>query len=95
MIKVKVWDRDEIDGDSITLTLNGEIVKQHISLKCHKKTYRIKLEPGDNYLVMYAENLGTTPPNTAAVIIQEGLKKRRLALKSDIGKSGAVKIVRK
>ncbi|HTL83499.1 MAG TPA: hypothetical protein VL651_17405, partial [Bacteroidia bacterium] len=92
-IKVKVWDRDEIDGDSITLTLNGEIVKEHISLRRHKKTYTLKLDSGDNYLVMYAENLGTVPPNTAAVIIKEGFKKRRLALQSDIGKSGAVKIV--
>ncbi|HEU4717774.1 MAG TPA: hypothetical protein VFU15_08065 [Bacteroidia bacterium] len=93
-VKVKVWDNDEVDGDSITLFLNGQIVKEHVSLKRRKKTFRVHLDPGDNYLMMYAENLGTTPPNTAAVEIKEGMHKRRVVLVSDKGKSGAVKIVR-
>ncbi|MBI3511598.1 MAG: hypothetical protein HY064_13130 [Bacteroidetes bacterium] len=92
-VTVKLWDNDEIDGDSITLTLNGKTVKEHIDLKRRKKSFRIELDPGDNYLVMYAENLGTVPPNTAAVIIKDGWRKRRMALESDKGKSGAVKIV--
>ncbi len=93
-IKVRVWDRDEIDGDSITLVLNGQIIKEHISLKRRKKTFKLHLQPGSNYLVMDAENLGTVPPNTAAVEVRDGRKKKRMELSSDMGKSGAIKIDR-
>ncbi len=94
-IKVKVWDRDEIDGDSITLILNGRIIKEHIALKGRKQTFTIHLDEGANYLVMNAENLGSIPPNTAAVEVIDGHKKKRMQLSSDKGKSGAIKITRK
>ncbi|HET6989775.1 MAG TPA: hypothetical protein VFJ43_00560, partial [Bacteroidia bacterium] len=93
-IKVKVWDRDEIDGDSITLILNGKIIREHIALKRRKQTFRLHLQAGENFLVMNAENLGTIPPNTAAVEVRDGRKKKRMELSSDKGKSGAIEIQR-
>ena len=91
-ITIKVWDKDEIDGDSITLFLNGQIVKQHIGLRRRKKTFHVHLQPGKNYVVMYAENLGAIPPNTAAVEVKDGHVKKRMTLVSDKGKSGAIEI---
>ncbi len=92
-VKIAVWDRNEVDGDIITLTMNEELVKKDLHLKKRKKRFRVKLQPGSNILVMYAENLGTIPPNTAAVQIKYGKKKRNVNLVSDNGKSGAVEII--
>jgi hypothetical protein len=92
-VKVTVWDRNEVDGDIITLTMNGELVKKNLRLKKRKKRFTVKLNPGSNILVMYAENLGTIPPNTAALQIKDGKKKRNVNLVSDNGKSGAVEII--
>jgi len=68
-------------------------VKKNLKLRKHKRRFRIKLRPGSNILVMYAENLGTIPPNTAAVVIKDGRRKRNVNLVSDNGKSGAVEII--
>jgi hypothetical protein len=92
-IKVSVWDRNEVDGDVVTLYMNDELVKKDLKLKKRKKHFTVKLKPGSNILVMYAENLGTIPPNTAALQIKDGRKKRNVNLVSDNGKSGAVEII--
>lgn len=91
-IKVWIWDRDEIDGDQISIFLNDQLVLSNYTLKRHKKKIKLHLSPGTNYLVMEAENLGSIPPNTAAVLINDGHKKRNVTVVSDTSKSGAVEI---
>lgn len=92
-IKIMVWDRNEIDGDVVSLFMNDELIKKNLKLRKRKRRFRIKLNQGSNILVMYAENLGTIPPNTAAVVVKHGRKKRNVNLVSDNGKSGAVEII--
>ena len=67
-IEFKFYDNAEVDGDSISIFLNGKMLYTHIRLT--DKGYSIKisvasLQPADNQLVMVAENLGSIPPNTA------------------------------
>ena len=42
---------------------------------------------------MHALNLGKVPPNTAAISINDGAKKKIITLVSDLKKSGAVEII--
>jgi hypothetical protein len=93
-VRIKVWDLGDVDGDSITLAINGSIIVEHLRLQRKKRTFRIPLEPGANLLLMYAENLGTIPPNTAAIIVRYGFRKKRVPLRSDMGMSGALSIER-
>jgi len=92
-ITILVWDRNEVDGDVVSLFMNDEMVEQNLKLKKRKRRIRVKLNPGVNTLVMYAENLGEIPPNTAAIQVKEGRHKRNVNLVSDNGKSGAIEIV--
>lgn len=92
-VKITVWDRNEVDGDVVTLFMNDELIKKDLKLKKRKRRFTLKLKPGSNILVMYAENLGTIPPNTAALQIKDGKKKRNVNLVSDNGKSGAVELI--
>lgn len=66
-IELRFYDNAEIDGDSISLFLNGHLVFEHIRLT--GKPYVVKLSVKElkdvNELVMVAENLGRIPPNTA------------------------------
>ncbi len=94
-IQLKVWDNDLMDGDIISLSLNGLwILKEHTVTKGKKKVW-IKLDQKENILLLYAENLGSKPPNTAAIIVYDGIKEQKIILQSDKGKSEAIKIVRK
>jgi hypothetical protein len=47
-----------------------------------------------NELVMYADNLGTIPPNTALMIVTDGNKRYEVRVTSDLKKSGTIRFVR-
>jgi hypothetical protein len=91
-VQLKIWDNNLVDGDIISLSLNGSwILKQHTVTKGKKKLW-IRLTQKSNILVLYAENLGSKPPNTAAIIVNDGKKEQKIILNSDMGKSEAVHI---
>ncbi len=48
-----------------------------------------------NELTMFAENLGTIPPNTALMIIHDGTKTYNIRLLSNLEKNATIKIKRK
>jgi len=88
-ITIEVYDHKKNDGDLISLNYNGEwVLESHL---IEKKEYKltVELEGADapNYLILYANNLGTIPPNTAAVIVDDGVRRQRFVLNSDLKQS--------
>ncbi len=89
---IEVWDQSMVDGDSISLNLNGNwILQEYVVVKTKLKIH-VKIDPNfsNNYLILYAHNLGEFSPNTAAVQVLIGDKKYKLQLSSDLSKSGAL-----
>ena len=89
--QVDIYDNGDIDGDSITVYFNGQMVvgKQKLSEK--PITIKLKANPNrSNELVMYANNLGSIPPNTALMKVTAGGKVYEIRLESDTDKSGAI-----
>ena len=91
-ISVTLYDNGDIDGDSITLIYNDKILTTHQRLTDKPLTYWIKIAPGNqrNELQMYAENLGSIPPNTALMIIYDGNKRYEVNIKSTEKTNGSV-----
>ena len=89
---VSLYDNGEIDGDSVTLIYNNNIITTHQLLTAQAKTFVLKVEPGNarNELVMYAENLGSIPPNTALMIITDGNKRYEVNVSSSKDRNGVV-----
>ncbi len=91
---VYVYDGDKVDGDIISLQYNGVWLLKKYPLSKTKKALRLEIEPGaDNQLVLFAENVGTYPPNTAAITFFDGKQEKNLNLSSDLSTSGALKFV--
>jgi hypothetical protein len=44
---------------------------------------------------MYADNLGSIPPNTALMVITDGEKRYEVRISSDLKKSGTIRFVHK
>jgi WD40 repeat protein len=89
---IQIYDNRVEDGDSISLNLNGEwILKDHRVTKS-KYTMHVKINEAftNNYLILYAHNLGEISPNTAAVTVLIGGQEFKLSLSSDLKKSGAL-----
>jgi hypothetical protein len=95
VIYVEVWDHNKIDDDTISLFLNDEKVLDNFRISGRKSKIPITLKPGYNRLILHAENLGSIPPNTAALRIIEPGKSHPFQLKSDLDASEAVNIVYK
>ena len=93
-VTIKVWDLNLEDGDRISLYLNGENILKDYQLLNKKHKIKASLKEGVNLFILHAENLGRTPPNTAAVSIKDGNKSHNLILKSNMNKSAALEIIR-
>ncbi|MEO9005425.1 MAG: hypothetical protein ABI288_11845 [Ginsengibacter sp.] len=86
------YDNGEIDGDSITVFYNGKVVLSHQRLSDKPVSLTLTLDQNvkENIVTMYADNLGTIPPNTALMIVTDGPKRYEVRIESDTEKSGSV-----
>lgn len=95
-IELRFYDNAEIDGDSISLFLNGKLIFEHIRLT--DKAYTVKLATSElqenNELIMVAENLGAIPPNTSYMIALAGDKRYDAQLASTENSSAMIKLVK-
>ena len=96
-IRLDIFDNGEIDGDSISLFFNGELIMAHKKLTEKPITVNIRLDENIpfNELEMYADNLGSIPPNTAVMTITDGTSKHYVRVTSDLKKSGVIQFIQK
>lgn len=91
------YDNAEIDGDSISLFLNQQLVFAHIRLS--DKPYEVKIPTealqAENELVMVAENLGAIPPNTSYMIAFVNGKRYTAQLESTENSSATIRLIKK
>ena len=91
-IKVDLYDNGEVDGDSISLFYNGKLLLSNKRLTEKAITFLLKVDDNIslNELVMYAENLGSYPPNTALMVVTDGPNRYEIRITSDLEKSGVI-----
>ncbi len=89
-IRIKVWDSGIVDGDIVTIFLNGKKILDKHRVNKSKYAIPVKLEAENNFLILHAEDLGSIPPNTIAVSVDDGVKEQILVLSSDLKVSGAI-----
>lgn len=90
---VKLYDNGEIDGDTITVYLDGKPVLSNKMLSTVPLTLTLKMdeENTEHVLVMVAENLGRIPPNTSLMIVQDGDKRYEARITSTEQKNAMVR----
>jgi hypothetical protein len=92
------YDNGTIDGDTISVALNGRIIAQKIKLTTNafRITIPAKVDQNDSLgLVMHAESLGLIPPNTGLLIIQDGATRHEIRFEGDLQRSSAIVLRRK
>ncbi|MBS1610481.1 MAG: hypothetical protein JSS70_17330 [Bacteroidetes bacterium] len=84
-IRLDFYDNAEIDGDTISVTVDNQSVVSHqrLGIKPLTVNVRIDLKKTEHEVVMIAENEGSIPPNTALLMVTAGEKRYRLFLSSD------------
>jgi hypothetical protein len=89
--RVDLYDNGQIDGDTISLYLNGKLMVSRQRLSTEPITLKVTMTDDDNELIMYAENLGSIPPNTALMVVTVGDKRYEVNISSSEKTNGAVR----
>ena len=92
------YDNGTIDGDTISVVLNGSFIAQKIKLTTNafRITIPAKVDQDDSLiLVMHAESLGLIPPNTGLLVIQDGATRHEIRFEGDLQRSSAIVLRRK
>ncbi len=95
---LKLYDHGVIDGDTVSVVLNGKVIAARQGLKGKAIISVIHMTPelGDSLLlVMYAESLGTIPPNTGVLVVLDGDDRYEIRFQGTKQKSSAIRLTRK
>lgn len=96
-IRVSFYDNGDIDGDSISVFLNKKPVLANQQLSSRSLNVYLALDTlvEINELSMFADNLGKIPPNTALMIVSDGVNRHELYLSSTLAANGSVRLKKK
>ncbi len=91
-VTIDLYDNAEIDNDTVTVFLNGKLLLYRQRLTDKPLTLTLNAFPDTDYeLVMYADNLGSIPPNTALMVVRAGKQKQEVRLSASDQKNAAVR----
>jgi hypothetical protein len=93
-----LYDNGIVDGDTVSVVLNDEVIIPKLGLteQAYRKVIKIPPGLGDSLqLVIYAENLGSIPPNSGLLIIEDGSDRHEVRFEGDMKRSPAVTLRRK
>ncbi len=96
-IQIALYDNGEVDGDTVSVLLNGSLIiaKQGLSTVAYRRTIYIPPSANRLELVMYAESLGLYPPNTGLLVIKDGKNIKEVRFSGDLHNNASIIFVRK
>ena len=92
-IKVDIYDNGQVDGDVVSIYLNEKQLVSSKMLTAQPITLQIKVDNQEEIydLIMYAESLGSIPPNTALMIVTTPTQRYEINISSNEQTSGAIR----
>ena len=91
-LQLTLYDNGEVDGDTVSVIMNGVVIMPRVGLSTNaiKKTIYTQGVGDSIQLVMYAESLGSLPPNTGLLIVYDGKDRYEIRFSGDMQKSSAI-----
>lgn len=96
-LSLDFYDNGEIDGDSISIFYNDKLLASSQKLSARSIHLKVAVDTTKEYneVTMFADNLGSIPPNTALMLVSDGRKRYEVRLSSSLQKSGTVRFKRR
>ena len=90
--RVDLYDDGDVDGDIVSVYYNGDLLLDNKKLTDKPLTLNLTTDASktENELVIYAENEGNIPPNTALMIVTEGDNRNEVRISADSKKNGII-----
>jgi hypothetical protein len=96
-LDITLYDNGEVDGDTVSVIMNGQVIMPKVGLSTNavrKKISTVNITDSIQ-LIMYAETLGSLPPNTGLLIVYDGKERYEIRFSGDMQKSSAIVFRRK
>jgi hypothetical protein len=95
-LSMDFYDNAQIDGDSISIFLDGRMIATHVLLKAKPFTLKIPVSElaQSSEITMVAENLGSIPPNTSLMIAWVNGVRHEMRLESTEQTSATIRLKR-
>ncbi|HWB91419.1 MAG TPA: hypothetical protein VG605_06185, partial [Puia sp.] len=96
-VRLSFYDNGEIDGDSISVFVNNNLVLSHQPLEAKAFNLYLHLDSTRdvNEISMFAENLGRIPPNTALMVLTDGKNRYEVFMSSSLTTNATIRLRRK
>lgn len=92
-LSLEIFDDEQEDGDVVTIYLNDKLILEKHTLTKQKKVIPIEISATEpNVLILYAVNMGKSPPATVAIRILDGIFPQMINLSADPKESQAFNI---
>ncbi|WP_407524507.1 hypothetical protein PDL71_01675 [Lacibacter sp. MH-610] len=94
-VTLALYDNGEIDGDTVSVFLNNEKIINNIGLKASAYKHTVYFKKGEIVqLTLFAENLGSIPPNSGLLVVYSGDQRYQVFFTSTLNKSAVVLLKR-
>lgn len=96
-VRISFYDNGDIDGDIISVFLNKApvLAQQEISARALNVYLALDSTKEYNEVSMMAENLGKIPPNTALMLITDGVHRYEIYMSSSLTQNASIRLKRK
>lgn len=91
-LQLALYDNGEVDGDTVSVLLNGQVIleKQGLKTIAIKKTIQVPQGQDELTLVLFAENLGKYPPNTGLLVVRDGENVYQVRFSADLSQNATI-----
>ena len=93
-IKIEIYDNGQVDGDTVSIFMNGVLLIPAKMLTAKPITINIDVNETDDIydIVMFAESMGTIPPNTALMVVTTSTNRYEINITSTEQTSGSIRL---
>jgi hypothetical protein len=93
-IKIEIYDNGQVDGDTVSIFMNGALLIPAKMLTAKPITINIDVKDSDDIfdIVMFAESMGTIPPNTALMVVTTATNRYEINITSTEQTSGSIRL---
>jgi hypothetical protein len=94
---LSLYDNGIVDGDTVSVYMNGEniVSRQKLKEAATKKTIYISSNMDSVQLVLFADNLGSIPPNTGLLTVRDGDDVYQVRFSADLQTNASIILRRK
>lgn len=91
-LKLQLSDYRKVDNDTVSVYLNRSLLANKVCISKRAAIVNLRLDTRFDLheLLLFAENLGSIPPNTSELLVIDGENTHRVLIESDNRKTAAV-----